>query len=67
MSGDVRTAAELFLGSGQFREDAEVFERGGVAGDVSTAGNLLEKTPHDFSAPRFGQRFGKTNFVRLGD
>ena len=34
---------------------------------VPPAGDFLEQSAHDFAAARFWQRFGKANFVRLGD
>ena len=50
-----RTTA-LFLRA-QLRQHAQVFECGGVARDRLPTGNLLEQSPHDFSAARFWQRF----------
>jgi len=38
----------LFLGGAELRQDAEVFERGGVAGDSFPAGDFLQKPAHDF-------------------
>jgi hypothetical protein len=51
----------------QFCQHAEIFQRGRVAGDLRAACNLFEQASHDLAAARFWQRFGKANFVRLGD
>ena len=53
--------------SAQFCQDAEIFQRRRVAGDLLAAGDFLEQTPHDFSAARFRQRLGKTHFIGFGD
>src|ERR1700730_2643487 len=50
---------------GQLRQDAEIFQRGCVAGDFSPARYFLEKPAHDFSAACLWQRLGKANFVGL--
>src|SRR5258707_411966 len=48
-------------------EDAEVFERRGVAGDLAAAGDFLEQAAHDLSAARLGQRVGEADVIRLRD
>jgi hypothetical protein len=40
---------DLFFGCAQFGDDAEIFQRGGVAFDFAAGGDLLEKAAHDFS------------------
>ena len=42
-------------GTGEFGEDAEIFEGGGVAGDGLPRGDLLEQAAHDFSGAGLGK------------
>jgi len=48
-------------------QHVQVFESGGVTFDFGAGGDLFEEAAHDFSGAGLGQRFGKTDIVRLGD
>ncbi len=56
----------LFLGGGQFRQDGQIFEGGGVAFDFGTAGDLFEQAAHDLAGTGFGQAVGEADIVGLG-
>src|SRR2546430_2756286 len=57
----------LFLRFRQARENAEILERGRVAGHFRSACDFLEQTSHDFSAARFRQRLGEADLIRFRD
>ena len=50
----------------QFRDHAQVFQRGGIAFHVSAGGEFAQKAAHDFAAARFWQRVGEADVVGLG-
>ena len=47
-------------------QDAEVFERRGIAGALDARGDVAEQSSHDLAAASLGQGFREADFVRTG-
>ena len=54
----------LVLLACEFRENREVFERGGVTGDNGSGCDLFEEAAHDLTGACFGQRIGEADLIR---
>jgi hypothetical protein len=60
-------AAFLLFLLAQLREHTVVFQRCGIASDMTAGCDFLEQTPHNLAAPRLRQCFGKPDIVWFCD
>ena len=55
------------MGELEFGEDVNVFQGGGIAGDVAASRDFFEESSHNFSTACFREGFGEIDIVGLGD
>src|SRR4051812_43683877 len=50
----------------EFRDDAEIFQRGGVTLDFAAGCEFAQQTPHDLAGTGLGKHVGEADIVRTG-
>ena len=57
---------ELCFVFAQFRDHAEIFQRGYVTFHFAVRSQFTQQAPHDLAASRLGQHVGEANLVGTG-